>query len=105
MADGADGLFVDPEIGSLKLYHKRWDYPNGLEFEIDEIPSRPCTEEDFADPDKFFAVHPAFELDLEVVKSGMICPQEKIVLNGGYDTQSASHLVIAFDKCQPSDSQ
>lgn len=73
-ANGSKDVTVDPSIGSLKFYSKRWDYVNGLEFGFDEIPSRPCTEEDFSDPEKFFALHPAFEFDFEVIKSGMICP-------------------------------
>ena len=47
--DGTTDPIEDPEVGTLKLYYKSWDVEaeNGsLKFE--EIPTRPCTTEDFA---------------------------------------------------------
>ena len=42
----------DPEIGEIKFYHKSWDVAN-LEatemVQFKEIPTRPCTEDDFAE--------------------------------------------------------
>ena len=39
----------DPEIGTIKFYYKSWDVANENDtLKFTEIPTRPCTKEDFA---------------------------------------------------------
>ena len=47
--DGTTEPIEDPEIGTIKLIYKSWDVEaeNGS-LKFDEIPTRPCTKEDFA---------------------------------------------------------
>ena len=63
----------DPEVGEIKFYQKLWDVANvdaAETLSFIEIPSRPCTKDDFAEnnPDSslFYPSKPTSKVDLDL---------------------------------------
>ena len=70
-----------------------------------EIPSRPCTVDDFAewssDPSLFFPFKPTSKVDMEIHWKKLKCVDrdQTLMMYGRYESQAASNLMIVFEKC------
>ena len=108
--DGSSEDITDPEIGEIKFYLKHWDVDDvikGVHFK--ELESRICQASDFNDIEgtyndvsPFYPLKPQSKTDLGtygVGKMRCLANLDELKMWGGYDTESASHLMIVFEKC------
>ena len=100
----------DPEVGTLKMYLKKWDVYDeengGVTFE--EVVLRPCQESDFdlgggAPNSLFYDTNPSSMQDLVNHWRKLKCIQDpqQLTLFGNYDTEQAANLMIVFELCNP----
>ena len=99
----------DPEIGTLEFYLKSWkDDLSPLVFT--KLKSRKCTLDDFKDDhvnddndgshSKFNPVHKESKSLFGYVPN-MKCIDEPFKIFGSFNTNTASNLMITFEKCDP----
>ena len=107
--DGDTEPIEDDEIGTVKLIKKTWDADDinsGGALTFKEIPTRPCTYEDFHGEDPLFYDTKETSIgDLSIHWRKFKCIKEghEFELFGNYDTQAASNLMIIFDLCNASE--
>ena len=95
----------DPSIGTIKLITKSWDIESigskgALKFT--EIPTRPCTQEDFAeDSSLFYKLKESSkeELDINWRKLKCIDKDTELMMFGNYRSQAANNIMVVFEKC------
>ena len=82
----------DPEIGTIKLYYKNWDVAKENDIlKFTEIPTRPCTLEDFGNNKIFYPIKETSEADMHKYWRKLKCVDKNTVLEifGRYETQAA----------------
>ena len=103
--DGQDHTGVPPEIGALKIYHKKWTPGGSTDFY--EIKTRNCTREDFdwgdgSDNSKalFYPTKKAIK-DLTNHWEDLICPEDpnEWYSSGNFDSTIAENIMIVFSTC------
>lgn len=107
------GLSIeDPEIGTLKMYRKTWDFINEDEYkgnvEWSEIGTHFCLDQEFNDVEgnneetKFYPTDPFSEKKLKLYGNKLKCmDEENNTIFGNYNSPQANNLVIVFELCNP----
>lgn len=123
--DNFDGI-EDEEIGTLKAFYREWGFENSVGATVSYLDVRDCTYADFhldedgnplsdepkiflteneKDPDGTPVFFPPNEFQVNFVKQygkKMKClDNEKIKLQGDYDSTKARQFCIAFEACDP----
>ena len=85
----------DPEVGEIKFYHKIWDVANfesGTTIQFIEIPTRPCTEDDFAennsDSSLFYPIKNSSKADMSIHWKKLKCVNrdQELLLYGRFES-------------------
>ena len=102
----------DPEIGTLKMYSKTWDFISENEYkgnvQWNEIGTHFCSDQDFNDVEgnnketKFYPTDPFSEKKLKLYGNKLKCmDHENNTIFGNYNSPQANNLVIVFELCNP----
>ena len=123
--DGKPDFIEDPDYGTTKAVYRQWGFETESGTEVDELKLRNCTAADFGfdedgnritdefkdsltdeerDPNGkpfFFPPDPKQVNFIWTYHPKMHCFENKIKLQGEYDSSKARHLAIVFEKCDP----
>ena len=104
--DDNQNLIEDADIGTIKLIKKTWDVEKietDGELKFTEIPTRPCTLDDFTDDDSslFFKPSPSSKLELEYTWRKLKCIDKdtELMMFGNYRSLAATNIMVVFEKC------
>ena len=106
--DEAENLLEDPEVGKLKFVMKTWKSSTSMP-EFIELEQRPCTDEDFDTDSRgsrrsrygFYPMGEDTKGNIESVKGSLKCIDEPYLIQGHFNSQTASNLMIVYEICDP----
>ena len=93
----------DPRYGQLRARYVRWGFPGQTE-RYKDLTSHPCTEEEKGVDNRdgnprFYPIHPNSLNDTRFYGGKLDCLDDKIELQGDYNSYKTSALQIVFEKC------
>ena len=103
-------MIDEPQYGQIKAALKTWDSGEENVSKFDSLPIRPCSERElgrgptkFKDSlAKFYPSYSSTERWMNKYWRKLNCVDSEITLKGNYQSFSASHFQIQFEKCNNS---